>query len=171
VAESKGIASSSVHNVASSNLRDQQKSRDDRKLRPHPRLHLVRPWDRLCAEFGLVNSGLQSAACEKMPGLRAFSIAMAVAMQVISASAFAGPPMIQKLGLWRPVGSFGCVRGHGIAPKFALGGGGRGKGGVRLARAARLSTVRASVHEEWEQFVLDIQKEIISEAEAADGKV
>jgi hypothetical protein len=42
---------------------------------------------------------------------------------------------------------------------------------VRLARAARLSTVRASVHEEWEQFVLDIQKEIISEAEAADGKV
>lgn len=91
---------------------------------------------------------------------------LAVLLQLGCVGAFVGLHAFDKSSLLRSVPSFPALFGRAIVSDSLNTAGGRSK----MARNGLLG-MRASVQGKWEQFILDIQKQIISEAEAADGKV
>lgn len=175
------MGASSLHGVAASGRRDKRKNQGGRykNLDVHDQTGVQpgQPGGLHPKPYNMKVMSLDSytnlrVQVKKMPGFRFVScVAIAMTMQISSASAFIGAPMLGRTGTSRPSSFLGSLGGRGVVSKIGLGAEGREKRGERVARAAGVSTVRASVHEEWEKFVLDIQKEIIAEAEAADGKV
>jgi len=89
-------------------------------------------------------------------------------LHAAGASAFVGSPLITGRTV---AGSAIAYCGRPCIFAGARQGGGRGGGVLSQVQRKGATGLKCSVQGEWEQFLLDIQKEIIAEAEAADGKV